>query len=60
MTFNFSVAPHRYAATVSRFADGRLAEVLLNGRPCVFRQFPDTDFGNSRTVISVIPGQGFR
>jgi len=27
---------------------------------CVFRQFPDTDFGNSRTAISVIPGQGFR
>jgi SRSO17 transposase len=27
---------------------------------CVFRKFPDTDFGNSRTAISVIPGQGFR
>jgi hypothetical protein len=27
---------------------------------CVFRQFPDTDFGNSRTAISVIPGQRFR
>ena len=27
---------------------------------CVFRQFPDTVFGNSRTAISVIPGQGFR
>ncbi|MBR0801232.1 MFS transporter, partial [Bradyrhizobium jicamae] len=25
---------------------------------CVFRQFPDTDFGNSRTAISVISGQG--
>jgi hypothetical protein len=27
---------------------------------CVFRKFPDADFGNSRTAISVIPGQGFR
>ena len=27
---------------------------------CVFRQFPDGGFGNSRTGISVIPGQGFR
>ena len=27
------------------------------GKPCVFRQFPDTGFGNSRTAISVIPGQ---
>jgi transposase len=27
---------------------------------CVFRQFSDSDFGNSRTAISVIPGQGFR
>jgi hypothetical protein len=29
-------------------------------KTCVFQQFPDTDFGNSRTAISVIPGQGFR
>lgn len=27
---------------------------------CVFRKFPDRVFGNSRTAISVIPGQGFR
>jgi hypothetical protein len=27
---------------------------------CVFRKFPDTDFGNSRTVISVNTGQRFR
>jgi len=27
---------------------------------CVFQKFPDADFGNSRTAISVIPGQGFR
>jgi hypothetical protein len=25
---------------------------------CVFRKFTDTVFGNSRTAISVIPGQG--
>ena len=27
---------------------------------CGFRKFPDTDFSNSRTRISVNPGQGFR
>ena len=27
---------------------------------CVFRKIRDSDFGNSRTGISVIPGQGFR
>jgi transposase len=27
---------------------------------CVFREFPDTDFGNSRTLISVNTGQRFR
>jgi nitrate reductase beta subunit len=27
---------------------------------CGFRKFPDTDFGNSRTRVSVNPGQGFR
>jgi hypothetical protein len=27
---------------------------------CVFQKFRDTDFGNSRTAISIIPGQGFR
>ena len=27
---------------------------------CVFQKFPDADFGNSRTAISVIPGQEFR
>jgi hypothetical protein len=38
-------------------------EIMLGAntlRNCVFRQFPDTDFGNLRTAISVIPGQGFR
>jgi hypothetical protein len=30
------------------------------GETCVFRKIPDTVFGNSRTAISVIPGQGFR
>jgi exodeoxyribonuclease V alpha subunit len=27
---------------------------------CGFRKFPDTDFSNSRTRVSVNPGQGFR
>jgi hypothetical protein len=27
---------------------------------CGFRKFPDRDYGNSRTRISVNPGQGFR
>ena len=27
---------------------------------CVFREFPDTDFGKSRTVISQSPGRAFR
>jgi tripartite-type tricarboxylate transporter receptor subunit TctC len=31
-----------------------------SGGNCVFRKIPDTVFGNSRTAISVIPGQGFR
>ena len=35
------------------------AEVLLI-TACVFQKFRDTDFGNSRTAISIIPGQGFR
>jgi hypothetical protein len=32
----------------------------LGRSACVFRKFPDRVFGNSRTAISVIPGQGFR
>src|SRR6201996_9821732 len=35
-------------------------EISRYGTLCVFRKFPDTDFGNSRTAISVIPGRGFR
>lgn len=27
---------------------------------CGFRKFPDSDYGNSRTLISVNPGQGFQ
>lgn len=39
----------------------RQASFCYESGPCVlFRELPDTDFGNSLTGISVIPGQGFR
>jgi len=36
--------------------------ILSSGQisACGFRKFPDTDFSNSRTRVSVNPGQGFR
>jgi hypothetical protein len=33
---------------------------LIAASGCGFRKFPDTDFSNSRTRVSVNPGQGFR
>ena len=47
-------AHHHGSDLAQRVAQRRVDE------GCVFRKFPDADFGNSRTAISVIPGQGFR
>ena len=48
------------AATTDEVKQLRREAQDLKEVVCVFRQFPDTDFGNSRTAISVIPGQRFR
>jgi plasmid stabilization system protein ParE len=55
-------AERRAWATVNKETHGGKKSGSGRGKSedCVFRQFSDSDFGNSRIAISVIPGQGFR
>jgi hypothetical protein len=48
------------AMTSCQFSIGTWLVMMVDPRWCVFRKIRDIDFGNSRTGISVIPGQGFR
>ena len=46
------------AIRLGRQAEAVCRHYLSNG--CGFRKFPDTDFSNSRTRVSVNTGQRFR
>ena len=56
-----SGSPEQKAVLLPKIAEGKVQFAYGFSEPdCVFRKVPDSDFGNSRTAISVSTGQRFR